>query len=296
MSMEFHQLRYFCSVAQTGSFTRAAEQQNVAQPSLSQQIQKLEEEIGAPLFERLGRGVRLTPCGEDLLPRAQTILREAEDAKRALEVRRGTTAGRLRVGVIPTIMPYWLAPRVNRFLKRCPDVDLLLIENTTARLVESLQSGDLDLALLSLPISNQDLICSELFREPVLLAVPPKHDLAQKPCVDAKELKSERLLILREGHCFRDDAVAVCKRARLQPNVIFESDQFSSIFALVAAGVGVSLVPQMAASAATSCKVVPLGVESYRRVGYAQVKRRFRSPALTAFIDWLKKEARPPQG
>ena len=287
--MEVHQLRYFCAVARMGSFTRAAAEEGVAQPSLSQQILKLEAEMGAPLFERLGRSVRLTQCGELLLPQAHAILRQFADARHSVQGMLTGVQGRLKVGSIPTVMPYFVAPRVPAFLREYPQVDLQLVENTTARLIEGLQAGDLDLAILGLPVASPDLVCCELFREPILLAVPPGHRLSGLERVDLKEVRQERMLLLREGHCFRDDALATCRKARMKPNAIFESDQFASIIALVEAGAGVSFVPAMAARAAQGCRLVPLQPESFRRIGYAHVPRQFRPPAQKAFVGWLKR-------
>jgi LysR family hydrogen peroxide-inducible transcriptional activator len=294
MCVEVHQLRYFCAVAHAGSFTRAAEEEGVAQPSLSQQILKLEAEMGTKLFERLGRSVRLTQPGELLLPQAQGILRQFAEARRSVQEMLTGVKGRLSVGSIPTVMPYFVAQRAPRFLDEYPDVDLQLIENTTPRLVEGLQSGDLDLAILALPLSNPDLVCSELFREPVLLALPADHRLAEADSVDLKDLRQERLLLLREGHCFRDNALSACRKARVTPNAVFESDQFASIFAMVAAGAGISLVPAMAmaAAAAQGCLVVPLRPESFRRIGYAQARRHFRPPAQKAFVEWLRRSVK----
>jgi LysR family hydrogen peroxide-inducible transcriptional activator len=287
--MEVHQLRYFCAVARTGSFTRAAGEEGVAQPSLSQQILKLEAEMGAPLFERLGRSVRLTPCGELLLPQAQTILRQFNEARTSVQGLLVGVQGRLTVGSIPTVMPYFVAQRAQAFRREYPEVDLQLVENTTPRLVDSLQSGDLDMAILALPLTSPELVCCELFRERILLALPPHHRLADLEPVDLKDLRQERLLLLREGHCFRDNALAACRKARVAPNAVFESDQFASIFALVAAGAGITKVPEMAAGAAQGCRLAPLRPESFRRIGYAHVRRQFRPPAQKAFVEWLKR-------
>jgi LysR family transcriptional regulator, hydrogen peroxide-inducible genes activator len=293
MGMEVHQLRYFCAVARMGSFTRAAEEEGVAQPSLSQQILKLESEMGAPLFERLGRSVRLTPCGELLLPQAHAILRQFADARQSVQGLLVGVKGRLAVGAIPTVMPYVVANRISGFLKEYPDVDLQLIENKTSSLLEALQAGDLDLAILSFPLSIPDIVCSELFREQILLAVAPSHRLAHLAAVALRELRQERLLLLREGHCFRDNALAACRKARITPNAVFESDQFASIFALVAAGAGVSLIPAMAVEGAHGCSFLPIEPESSRRIGYAHVRRQFRPPAQKAFIEWLRQSLRP---
>jgi LysR family hydrogen peroxide-inducible transcriptional activator len=210
--------------------------------------------------------MRLTRCGELLLPQAQAILRQFADARHSIESLLAGVKGRLTIGSIPTVMPYLVAKRVSSFLIEYPDVDLQLIENTTPRLIDGLQAGDLGLAILSLLVTSPDMVCSELFREPILLAVPPHHRLASMERVDLKELRQERLLLLREGHCFRDNALVACRKARITPNNIFESDQFASIFALVAAGTEVSLIP-MAAASAEGCRVVPLHPESFQRIG-----------------------------
>src|SRR6266568_2507394 len=168
--MEIHQLRYFCAVARAGSFTRAAEQLGIAQPSLSQQIRVLEKQIGTPLFERLGRSIRLTTFGEALRHRALDILQQVAQAESSLASLQQGVRGRLRIGVIPTIMPYLIAPRIGKFLKHFPEVDLQLVEDTTPRLVEHLQSGDLDIVVARLPVRNPDMVSSELFREPLFLA------------------------------------------------------------------------------------------------------------------------------
>ena len=293
MHMEVHQLRYFCAVARRGSFTRAAEDERIAQPSLSQQILKLEAELGAPLFERRGRTVRLTPCGELLLPQAQEILRRLTCARQSVQALVNGVHGRLAVGAIPTVMPYFLAPRAPEFTAEFPEVDLRLVENTTPRLIEALQSGDIDLAVVALPIASPDMICSELFREPVLAALPPQHPLAAAEVVDFSALRQEKMLLLREGHCFRDNALEVCRKARIRSESIFESDQLASIFAMVASGVGISLAPAMAAGAAASCRLLPLRRPVHRRIGYIHARRQFHAHAETAFTDWLRRLTAP---
>ena len=286
--MELNQLRYFCAVAHTGSFTKAAAQEGVAQPSLSQQIRKLEREIGSPLFERLGRANRLTPYGEALLPEAEGILRQVAEAGARLTGLKQGVSGRLRIGAIPTIMPYWLAPRLANFVAKFPDVDLHLTEATTHRLIESLQAGELDAAVIGLPIQSPDVVCSELFRENLCIAVPPNHRFAEAKSVRLKELENERMLLLREGHCLRADVLTACTRARAEFQSVFETDQIASIFPLVATGFGISLVPAMAASQATGCKIVPLERASFRRIGYMRASHHFVSKPMKEFFAWLR--------
>jgi LysR family hydrogen peroxide-inducible transcriptional activator len=290
--MDLRQLRYFLAVARAGSFSRAAEAENISQPALSEQIRKLESSLGAPLFERLARGVRLTPAGERLLVHAQKILREVSDARQSLEALRTRVAGRLAVGAIPTVFPYLLAPRIEEFRRSYPEVELRLVEDVTARLLEGLFAGDLDLAIVSLPLRAPDLICAEILREPLLVALPPGHPLSRQKEVDPRTLRGERWLILRDGHCFRDEVLALCRSALRETASLFETDQFASIVALVAAGFGVSVLPAMAAPQATGCCLLPVRGAAWRRIGYARVRRAFVPPAQTAFAEWLRRIAR----
>ncbi len=290
--MDLRQLRYFLAVARARSFSRAAEQEGVSQPTLSEQIRKLEHSLGVPLFERLARGVRLTPPGERLLAHAQVVLGEVAAARRTIEALRTRIAGRLAVGAIPTVLPYLLAPRVEEFRRRYPEVELRLIEDITARLIAGLRTGDLDLAIVSLPLREPGLICAELLREPLLAALPAGHPLAAERELDPRALRRERWLLLRDGHCFRKEVLALCRRSFRDPASLFETDQFASIIALVAAGFGVSILPAMAAAQARGCCLVPVR-GAQRRIGYARLDRAFIPPAQQAFTAWLKTLARP---
>ena len=290
--MEFHQLRYFCAVVRTGSFTRAAAEEGVAQPSLSQQIVKLEQTMGSKLFDRLGRSVQLTEYGRTLLPQALAILRQVNEARSTLESLRRGVGGHLSVGCIPTLTPYFLAPRLSDFMRRFPDVELRLMEETTPKLVELLQAGKLDLALVGLPVNSAEMLCSELFREPIWVVVATGHHLAAQDQVKLADLRGQKMLLLKEGHCFRDDALRICSRARMPFHSMFETDQFSSIFPIVASGLAITLAPQMAALTARECRLLPLEKETFRRVGYIRVRRHATGAAQTAFVKWLRETVR----
>jgi LysR family hydrogen peroxide-inducible transcriptional activator len=286
--MELNQLRYFCAVVRNGSFTRAAEQLGIAQPSLSQQIRALENGIGAPLFERLGRSVRLTEHGEALSVSALDILQRVAEAEASLANLQKGIRGRLRVGVIPTIMPYLIAPRVKSFLEQFPEVDLQFIEDTTSELIDQLKSGDLDVAVAGLPIRNPDIICSELFRERLFLAVALGHPLSRQQDVHLHHIQNERFLLLKEGHCLRDDVLTACNRAKAELRSVFETNQLESIFQLVRANFGLTLVPAMAKHHATGCTLVPLNSDAFRRIGYLRARRHYVGRSMRAFIDWLR--------
>lgn len=287
--MQIQQLRYFCAVARTSSFTRAAQQEHVAQPSLSQQIRKLEDELGSRLFDRLGRTVRLTQLGEAFLPRAEAIVRQVVDAKLEMQEMAGAERGRLVVGAIPTIAPYFLPAALSTFARKFPLAQISIVEEVTNELLDSVHDGVIDVALLALPVSGSHCSCQELFREPLYVVVPSDHRLAESSRVHLAQIEHDPFLLLKEGHCFRDNTLAACGRAHLRPNVVFESGQFTTILAMVAAGTGVSVVPEMAVEKREGCRFLPLADEgAYRRVGVVQMKRHFCSRIHRAFLQHLR--------
>jgi LysR family transcriptional regulator, hydrogen peroxide-inducible genes activator len=236
--------------------------------------------------------VRLTEAGRALLPQAMEILRRVHDAHITVESFHHGVGGRLIVGSIPTITPYFLAPRLRQFVASFPDVELRLVEDLTANLVGMLQAGEMDLAVISPPVTNPDVVCSDLFREPIFVAMAANHKLANAPAIQMPDLTGEKLLLLKEGHCFRDNALTVCTRSRANFIAIFESDQFASILPLVSAGVGISLVPEMAADPRSGCKFQRLEKDAHRRIGYIRIRRHSPGTAQKAFIAWLRQIAR----
>src|SRR5438477_7959358 len=273
--MELHQLRYFCAVAETGSFSRAAEQSHVAQPSLSQQILKLEDELGARLFDRLGRSVRLTDLGKAFLPRARAVLRELEAAKGDVVERKDSVTGSLSVGVIPTIAPYFLPERLTAFTRQFPEARLTVIEEITPVLLDRLRASMVDVAILALPIRGHEFDAFPLLTERLFAALPRKHALGRRSSLSLKDLRKEPFLLLRDGHCFRDTAVAACDRARLHPQIVFESGQFSSILSMDGTGMGVSIVPEMAIEKHPRCRYVRIADdEAIRTVGAVVLRGR----------------------
>jgi LysR family hydrogen peroxide-inducible transcriptional activator len=285
------QLEYFCAVARTGSFTKAADDLGIAQASLSEQIARLEKSMGAALFERLNRRIELTPLGEAILGKAQALIEDAASLPDYFERVREGVRGPLRVGAIPTILPYFLAPRLKGFTDRYPDIKLYIREGTTAELVEQVLDGLIDIAVLSLPVDGAGLVMKELFRDALYLAVPERHSLASEKKVQLRRLSQERLLILKDGHCLRDETLAVCDRARARFAGQFEADQFLTIFELIRAGFGVSIVPEMARSLSKGCKLIEIEPKASRRVGYVRLERRYLSKALEAFTDYLKESS-----
>jgi LysR family hydrogen peroxide-inducible transcriptional activator len=291
---DLRQLECFCAVARLGSFTKAAAEVGVAQSSLSEHIAKLEQGLSSVLFERLTRRIELTPAGEALLPRAQAMLQDAAALPHYLETVRTESGGVLRVGVIPSIMPYFLAPRLREFVEKFPGIDLHLREAPTAELIKQIEDGVIDIAILSVPVEGNNLVMRELFREPIHLAVPDFHILANAEKVLLRRVSDERLLILKDGHCLRDQTLTICDRARARFAAQFEVDQFASIFELIRAGFGVSLVPEMARRAAAGCRLIPIEPKPMRRVGYVRLERRYVSRVMESFTGWLRECSTTP--
>lgn len=244
--MEMHQLRYVVAVARTGNFSRAAEQCHVSQPSLSQQVQKLEDELGERIFDRMKRATKLTQSGETFLRRAVRILEEVEAAKREATEAKGLLCGTVSVGVLPTIAPYLLPEAMARFTGKYPGLEIEVQEDTTTRLLKQVLAYEIDFALASLPIQDDRLVVKELFTEELLLALPPDHPLTRKCSIAITDLDGERLIVMKEGHCLGDQVLGFCDRRDLKPAISFRSAQLETIQALVASGLGLSLVPAMA--------------------------------------------------
>jgi LysR family hydrogen peroxide-inducible transcriptional activator len=287
--MELHQLRYFCAVADNGSFSRAAEKCHVSQPSLSQQVQKLESELGGRLFDRLGRSVRLTDLGEVFLPRARSVLHELSSAKDELTERLQSEAGPVVVGAIPTVAPYWLAQRLASFSRKFPKVQLTIAEEITPVLLQRLRAGSVDLAVLALPVRGHEFDSHALFTERLYAALPKAHKFARRPSVQLADLRRDPFLFLRDGHCFRDTAVAACDRARIDPRVVFESGHLSSLLAMVGAGMGVSLVPEMAVDKSRPCRFVRIAdPQAQRTIGAVVLRGRTLNRGSRALLSHLR--------
>lgn len=250
--MEMHQLRYMVAVARTRNFSRAAEECHVSQPSLSQQIQKLEDELGERLFDRLKHEAKLTSHGEAFLPRALKILDEVDSAKREASEAKSLLRGTVTVGVLPTIAPYLLPAVMATFTRKFPGVEIVIQEDTTARLLKLVLACEIDFAIASLPIRDERLEVRELFSEELLIALPPGHALSHKQTLTARDLKGERLIVMQEGHCLGDQVLGFCDRLGMQHRISFRSAQLETIQSLVRAGLGISLIPAMAVHASRS--------------------------------------------
>jgi LysR family transcriptional regulator, hydrogen peroxide-inducible genes activator len=293
--MEMHQLRYFAAVAHANSFSRAAKACFVSQPSLSQQIAKLESELGQRLLDRLGRRVQLTDAGRQLLESAQAILATVEDAKRRIKDAGNLAGCRLTVGAIPTIAPYLLPAVLRQLEKRHPGVEMTVHEDVTRNLIGAVVAGELDLAIMALPIEDEHLELETLRTEPLLLALPRGHRLSRKKQVTMDDLRAERFLLLGEMHCLGNQVLSYCRAHECQPRIACRSAQIATMLALIEQGLGITLLPEMATRGPASKGVVfrRLAESSpSRTVTVIWRKHRYHSMAAARFLDVLRNYGR----
>ncbi len=299
MSMfTLRQLRYFDSLAKHQHFGRAADACAISQPALSMQIRDLETSLGADLFERGPRRVRLTGFGEEFALRAREILRAADELGDLARASRDRLTGRLRLGVIPTIAPYLLPSIVAQIAHSYPGVELRLRETLTDRLIAELQEGRLDAAIVALPVSERAFREVALFSEEFVL-VRSESD-ATRPVPNAEALREMRLLLLEEGHCFRDQALSFCELRTSPPREILDGSSLSTLVQMVGAGLGVTLIPEMAVSVETRSAGVSVArfmppVPS-RTVGMIWRRSNPLSPQLLGVADAVRRAAEPVLG
>lgn len=241
---EFRQLRYFVIVCRMKSFTRAAEEIGVSQSSLSRSVLKLEEAIGQPLLERKPREVVTTDVGELFLARAEQILALAEDS--FAEVSEAANHGRIRLAVIPTIAPYFLPTVLSKFSKQHPNVSIIVQEDTTENSIRMIRHGDIDVAILALPVSEKYLEVESLFEEELVLVLPNGHPLAKKKIVKVSDAKDYPFVMLDQAHCLSDNIESFCKMQSVQPVAIERTSQLATVQELVSLDHGISMVPKMA--------------------------------------------------
>jgi len=244
ISVTLRQLRYFDALARHGHFGRAAEACAISQPALSMQIKEMEEALGGLLLERSARQVALTRFGEQLSQRVRDILRSVDELGDFARASRDRLAGRLRIGMIPTIAPYLLPKIIGNLTRIHPELDIQVRETLTPKLIRELAEGRLDTAIVALPVSEPSLAEVALFAENFLLVRPRKDE--GTPVPSSEMLREMRLLLLEEGHCFRDQALSFCKTQSLQPREMLDANSLSTLVQMVSAGIGVTLIPEMA--------------------------------------------------
>ncbi len=244
--MNLRDLRYLVALAEALHFGKAAEACHVSQPTLSTQIKKLEDELGVALVERAPRHVMLTPAGRDIATRARRVLAEVDQMRETARRTSDPEAGTVRLGLFPTLGPYLLPHVVPRIRARFPRLELLLVEEKTEAVLHMLRDGKLDAAVLAMPLHEDWLETEFLFEEPFLLAVPDGHALAGRRNLTLSDLGDQHLLLLEEGHCLRDQALEVCHLAGAGEKEGFRATSLETLRQMVAAGVGVTLLPMLA--------------------------------------------------
>jgi LysR family hydrogen peroxide-inducible transcriptional activator len=248
--MTLTELKYIVAVARAKHFGHAAEACYVAQPTLSVAIKKLEDELGVVLFERGGAEVSVTPLGAQIVAQAERVLEQTAAIKELAKQNKDPLAGPLRLGVIYTIGPYLLPPLVKHIIERVPQMPLILQENFTVRLLEMLRQGELDAAIMALPLPDHGMSMQPLYDEPFVVAMPKQHPWAARKSIPAADLKSETMLLLGNGHCFRDQVLEVCpEMARFSSpgngmQRTFEGSSLETIRHMVASGIGLTVLPR----------------------------------------------------
>ena len=287
--MNIRDLEYLVALADTRHFGRAAARCHVSQPTLSAQLKKLEAYLGVPLVERQPRRAALTPAGLAVVQRARRMLQDADDIRALARASQDPLSGPLKVGLIPTLGPYLLPRVAPRIAKALPKLQLMLHEYQTEPLVERTLSGELDLAILALPADTRGLVTRSLFAEAFLVAMPESHPLAARKRVKAADLQGEKLLLLEEGHCLRDQALEVCERVGTEEQD-FRATSLETLRQMVVAGLGLTLLPRLAAegpfASARGLAVRPFSPPAPNRViGAAWRRSTSRGEAIRAVCD-----------
>ncbi|MBO6507988.1 MAG: LysR family transcriptional regulator [Roseibium sp.] len=280
INITLKQLRYFEALARHGHFGRAADACAISQPALSMQIKEMEDVLGATLFERGARQVRLTHFGEVAVERARDILRAADELGDLARASRERLVGRLRIGVIPTIAPYLLPKVMGDLSGRYPELEIHVRETVTPKLIQELRDGKLDTAIVALPISETWLSETPLFDENFVLVRSAGESNLPLPSADS--LREMRLLLLEEGHCFRDQALSFCNLQSAPPREVLDASSLSTLVQMVSAGMGVTLIPEMAVPVETRSASVSIS--------------RFQSPEPIRTVGMVWRQTSPLAG
>ncbi len=290
-------LRYLVALADTRHFGRAAERCFVSQPTLSTQLKKLQEQLGGRLIERRHRNVLLTDLGKEVVERARKVLDDTDQIVTLARSRQDPMAGQLRIGLIPTIGPYLLPKIVPAIRKAFPQLELRLVENKTERLIEQLDAGEIDVAVLALPIGNERFEKRSLFEDPFMAALPHGHPLTARKRLRVSDLADDSLLLLEDGHCLRDQALDVCAHAGVAVRDEFRATSLETLRQMVAAGAGVTLLPELTQEgpvgqrAAIAIRPFVAPVPS-RDVGMVWRRSSARSETIQAIGDLIESSVR----
>jgi len=277
INLTLKQLRYFEALARQGHFGHAADDCAISQPALSMQIKELEETLGTELFERGARQIRLTNFGEEFALRVRDILRSVDELGDLARASRDRLVGRLRIGVIPTIAPYLLPTILGNLTRMYDGLDIRVRETLTSKLIQELADGRIDTAIVALPVSEPSLTEVALFAEEFMLVRPAEDE--GKPVPNRETLREMRLLLLEEGHCFREQALSFCHFHSARPRELLDGSSLSTLVQMVGAGIGVTLIPEMAVAVETRSASVSVA--------------RFESPRPSRTIGMIWRKASP---
>jgi LysR family hydrogen peroxide-inducible transcriptional activator len=244
--MNLKDLKYLVALADTGHFGKAAERSFVSQPTLSAQLKKLEEFLGVKLVERQPKNMQLTEVGKQIVVRARRMLDEGEEIIALARSNTDPFAGKLKMGLIPTIGPYLLPRVMPKIRKAVPQLGLMLYEYQTEALLKRLRDGEIDLGIMALPVMGEGLESRALYEEAFTVALPTHHPLAAKSTIKVQDLKGQTLLLLEDGHCLRDQALEVCSRVDVHEAQDFRATSLETLRQMVVAGLGITLLPEMA--------------------------------------------------
>ncbi len=286
--MNIRAIQYLVTLAEVRHFSKAAEICYVSQPTLSTQIRKLEEELDVQLVERSPRHVMLTRVGEEVVERARVVLEEVEAMRAIARRSRDPHSGTLRLGIFPTLAPYFLPHVIPGIRRNFPRLSLRLFEEKTEDILDMLEKGHLDAGLLALPIANEQLVARKLFEEPFVVALPENHELSRREQIQMQDLENEELLLLEDGHCLRDQALEVCKMTGAHERLDFHATSMETLRQMVAANTGITLMPTLAVKP----PVAPTENLVFRPFAQGGPKRSIamvwrKSSALTEFLEEL---------
>lgn len=288
--MNIQSIKYLSALAKYSHFGKAAKACFVSQPTLSMQIKKLEDTLEVQLLERTNKSVKLTEMGALMAAHARTILLEMDAMKEKALAAKDPYSGKVKIGIIPTVAPYLLPLLIPQLTQTFPKITYHLLEAQTHSLLEALNLGTLDTAILALPVTDTHLITSAFFTEEFLLATPPGHTLSKKKIVKMADLKDEDLLLLDDGHCLREQALTVCHQARAQEMKEFRATSLETLRHMVAAGVGVTLIPQLASRQSDGVAYIPFAnPKPSRTLGLVWRKSSGRSLLFNDLAQQIKK-------
>lgn len=293
--MNIRDLKYLVAVAEQRHFGKAAEACCVSQPALSMQLKKLEETLGVQLIERTNKSVLMTAAGKTIAARAQIILTQIEEMQEVAKLNADPESGQLKIGIIPTLAPYLLPHIIPELKKTFPKLLLHLAEEQTALLIAKLREGKLDAIIISLPLTEKDFVSMPLFAEEFLLAVPATHRLAKNQAIKLNELKQEELLLLEEGHCLRDQALAICAEKKLHSQT-FWGTSLETLRHMVAIGAGITLMPKLACKKNTDVCYIPFtkNFKPQREIGMVWRQAAAKEILLNKVAHKIEKILRPP--